>query len=227
MLEVNKNTLMDWTNSICEVRTNYVMKNNVITAGNCKVVEIDEAKLIFVDWRGKVNLCGLTRQRKKHKGRIIESTWIFEGVEQKDKSKCFFLSQLKEDLMKLLLWSAIVGSHMHVWRVKDFIIWLSIASITSLIPTQKLSQTISNENEEIYEAKFQNWELNFVVKAVSIESCTASGLTALRNESTLSSIMLVRFILLFKGIDYLRVLFFLLLNLEAWNLACVCKIEIP
>ena len=30
----------------------------------------------------------------------------------------------------------------------------------------------------------------------------------------------------FMGIDYLRVLF-LLLNLEVWNLACECKIEIP
>ena len=30
---------------------------------------------------------------------------------------------------------------------------------------------------------------------------------------------------LVKGIDYLQVLFFLLLNLEAWNLECVCKIE--
>ena len=30
----------------------------------------------------------------------------------------------------------------------------------------------------------------------------------------------------FKGIGYLQVLF-LLLNLETWNLACVCKIEIP
>ena len=30
-----------------------------------------------------------------------------------------------------------------------------------------------------------------------------------------------------KGIGYLQVLFLLLLNLEAWNLACVCNIEIP
>ena len=30
----------------------------------------------------------------------------------------------------------------------------------------------------------------------------------------------------FKGIGYLRY-FFLFLNLEAWNLACVCKTEIP
>ena len=31
----------------------------------------------------------------------------------------------------------------------------------------------------------------------------------------------------FKGTDYLRFFFFLILNLEAWNLACICKIEIP
>ena len=35
----------------------------------------------------------------------------------------------------------------------------------------------------------------------------------------------LRHIIDFKGIDYLQVRFFLLLNLEAWNLVCVCKIE--
>jgi len=76
ILEVNKSTLTDWTNFCREICTNYVNQEKVKIGGDNVVVEVDEAKF---------------GRRKNHKGRIIDGTWIFGGVEVKDKSKCFFV----------------------------------------------------------------------------------------------------------------------------------------
>ena len=55
----------------------------------------------------------------------------------------------------------------------------------------------------------------------SWNACTSIYVTDTINASSMVNITL-------RGISYLQVLFFfLLLNLEAWNLACVCNIEIP
>ena len=55
--------------------------------GYGKVVEIDEPKF---------------GRRKNHKGRIIEGTWVFGGIETLDKTKCFFVPVENRNQITLL-----------------------------------------------------------------------------------------------------------------------------
>lgn len=89
MLQINKQTVTDYTSFFREVLQDFCYSENKKIGGEHLVVEVDEAKF------GK---------RKNHKGRLIEGQWVFGGFCVQTK-QCFFVAvknRTKETLLQCI-----------------------------------------------------------------------------------------------------------------------------
>lgn len=74
-LEMSTATVVDWSNYLREMCHSYIYNNTQPLGGVGKTVEIDEAKI---------------DHKKDNKGRIIETNWVFGGVERESKKAFIF-----------------------------------------------------------------------------------------------------------------------------------------
>ena len=76
-MKLNKNTVTRWTQFARSIITKFLEENPIKIGGPGKTVEVDEAKF---------------GRRKNHKGRVIDGTWVFGGVDKTDNGQCFFVT---------------------------------------------------------------------------------------------------------------------------------------
>ncbi|KYN29948.1 hypothetical protein ALC57_00600 [Trachymyrmex cornetzi] len=107
-LQLNNNTVVDWTNFCRELLHQWILKRQKPIGGNGKIVEIDEAKI------GK---------RKYNTGRIIRGQWIIGGIERST-TNIFIIpvpDRRSETLLSIIREHVALGSIIHTdkWRVYD------------------------------------------------------------------------------------------------------------